>query len=339
MTAWIDFKELRAQLEFKAVLSHYGIEVKQKGSQHHGFCPLPNHKGQRNSPSFSANLERGIFQCFGCGAKGNVLDFAVLMSNVDLHDRAGFRRVAIDLQKRFCPQAATPPAKPSEKTEKPAQAQPPGNALRIINAPLDFELKGLNQAHPYLLNRGLETKTIQHFGLGVCSRGMLKERVAIPLVDAKGRLIGYAGRVIDDSSVDEDNPRYRFPAVRQRDGKTYEFRKSLFLYNGFRFKEPLDDLIVVEGFPSVWWLHQNGFPHVVATMGSSCSDRQAELIVSSVTANGHVWLLPDGDEAGTRFAQSLLPVVAPQRFVRWVRLGNDKQPTDLNQEELAAAFK
>jgi hypothetical protein len=80
---WIDFKALRAKLDFEQVLKHYSVEIKRKGSQHHGYCPLPNHNGKKNSASFSANLERGIFQCFGCGAKGNVLDFAALMENVD----------------------------------------------------------------------------------------------------------------------------------------------------------------------------------------------------------------------------------------------------------------
>ena len=64
MNTWIDFKTLRSKLDFEQVLRHYGVEVKRKGEQHHGFCPLPNHQGKKNSPSFSANLERGIFQCF-----------------------------------------------------------------------------------------------------------------------------------------------------------------------------------------------------------------------------------------------------------------------------------
>ena len=55
-------------------------------------------------------------------------------------------------------------------------------------------------------------------------------------------------------TITEDNPRYRFPGKRERDGKLFEFRKTLFLYNGFRIKAPVDDLIVVEGFTGVWWL-------------------------------------------------------------------------------------
>src|SRR5580658_5057218 len=114
MNDWIDFKALRSKLDFEQVLRHYGVEVKRKGNQHHGFCPLPNHNGKKNSASFSANLERGIFQCFGCGAKGNLLDFAALMENVDPKAGSSLREVALELQQRFCPDIAESP--------KPAKA-------------------------------------------------------------------------------------------------------------------------------------------------------------------------------------------------------------------------
>src|SRR5947208_1139411 len=121
-TTWIDFKALRTKLDFALVLEQYGVTVKRAGNQHHGFCPLPNHNGKKNSPSFSANLERGIFQCFGCGAKGNVLEFAAMMSKVDPQDGAALRQVALELQKRFCPEIASVPKKTektsAKKTEK-----------------------------------------------------------------------------------------------------------------------------------------------------------------------------------------------------------------------------
>ena len=113
-----------------------------------------------------------------------------------------------------------------------------------------------------------------------------------------------------------------------------EFRKTLFLYNGYRIKAPVDDLIVVEGFTSVWWLDQNGLPDVVATMGADCSERQAELIMSLVKPDGHVWIIPDGDAAGERHAQTLLARISPHRFVRWVKMAEGKQPTDLSDKEL-----
>src|SRR5260370_28490846 len=131
MNNWINLKNLRAKLDFEQVLRHYGVELKRKGNQHHGFCPLPNHNGKKNSPSFSANLEKGIFQCFGCGAKGNVLDFAAMMSKVDPKDGAALHTVAAELQKRFCPDTAQATPKPAENHTKPESKDLPV----IITAP------------------------------------------------------------------------------------------------------------------------------------------------------------------------------------------------------------
>src|SRR5581483_6434138 len=219
MKQWIDFKELRSQLDFERVLRHYLVTVQRRGNQHVGFCPLPKHQGKRNSPSFSANLERGIFQCFGCGAKGNLLDFAAAMEGVSPEDNEGLRRVALDLQRQFAP---VPSSSTPEATMEPPKGEAVGNPI-IINPPLDFELQGLDASHPYLLGRGLLPETIRKFGLGFCGRGFLKGRLAIPLHDQQGRLIGYAGRVVDDTSIHENNPKYLFPSKRHRNGKTLEF--------------------------------------------------------------------------------------------------------------------
>ncbi len=334
MPTWIDFKELRSKLRFEDVLQEYGVEVKRRGEQHTGFCPLPGHTGKRNSPSFSANLERGIFHCFGCQAKGNVLDFAVLMEKESPEDGRTVKKVAAKLRARFCPDDAKRNGRKPTAAEKPDEAADRQLEMEaVVNAPLDFELQGLDSGHPYLLGRGYLPETIAHFGLGYCARGSLQGRVAIPLHGPDGKLVGYAGRVVDDETITEENPRYRFPSRREREGKVLEFRKSLFLYNGFRV-DPGEDLTVVEGFPSVWWLHQHGFPRVVATMGSECSDEQVALILDAVGPLGCVRIMPDGDKAGERMAQSLLVRLAPERLVRWIKIPKDSQPTDLSEEEL-----
>lgn len=134
--------------------------------------------------------------------------------------------------------------------------------------------------------------------------------------------------MVDDDTVNEDNPRYRFPSKRTRDGKIFEFRKARFVYNGFRIQAQVDELLVAEGFTAVWWLTQNGFPNAVAIMGSDCSEKQADLIVSLVKPGGRIRIIPDGDVAGERCAESLLKQLAQHRFVRWLRLEKDKQPTD-----------
>jgi DNA primase len=95
---------------------------------------------------------------------------------------------------------------------------------------------------------------------------------------------------------------------------------------------------VVEGFTGVWWLFQNDFPNTVATMGADCSEKQAELVVSSVKPGGIVWIMTDGDKAGERQAHALLTLVSPHRLVRWLKLAEGKQPTALSVEQLKMSF-
>lgn len=103
MPSWIDFKELRSKRDFAAVLSHYGVELKVRDGQHLGFCPLPAHEGKRRSPSFSANLDRKIFHCFGRQSGGDILVFAALMEKENPKDGRALKKVAIALRSRFCP--------------------------------------------------------------------------------------------------------------------------------------------------------------------------------------------------------------------------------------------
>jgi DNA primase len=359
--SWIDFKALREKLDFPQILHHYRVEYKTKGDRGTAFCPLPNHNGRRRSPSFSADLKRGLFQCFGCGAKGNILEFACLMENVDPQNSREFHRVAAMLQDRFIAAASRGGGnrrderrnekdqrrqqRPNAPQKKPTAA-PAGNGSAparrifpvIVNPPLDFELKNLDVEHPYLRDRGFTPATVEHFGLGFCNRGSMKGRIAIPLHDQAGKLIGYAGRIVDDSRISEDNPKYLFPGDREHDGKLHEFRKSLFLYNGYRIRKPVKHLVVVEGFPATWWLWQNGCGPVVALMGSSCSKEQAALIVKLVQPEGTVWVLTDGDDAGRRCAGSVFVLVGSERLVRFVKPNEGEQPTDWTPEEVMGSF-
>ena len=263
-------------------------------------------------------------------------EFAALTQKADPKDGAALHTVARGLQQRFCPPASEPEITKEVPVKPPDSAKPKSELPVVANAPLDFELKGLNREHPYLPGRGFTAETIAYFGLGYCSRGMLRERIAIPLHDQTGALLGYAGRVADDAKITEDNPRYRFPGDRKREGTCYAFRKTLFVYNGYRFTVPVEELIVVESFTAVWWLHQNGLPQVVSTMGSDCSDEQAALIVSLVKPDGRVWAFSDGDPAGERQGIAVLSKVSPHRFVRWVRLVEGMQPTNYSAVQLKA---
>ena len=338
MSPWVNFKKLRESLDFAQVLRDYDVAVTVKGDQAMGFCPLPDHKGQtdRKSKSFSVNLKKGIFQCFGCQAKGNLLDFAALMEGLDPDNPEEFRKSALMLQERYSANGDdTVPDRPEPREPGNASGS---EAKRLVNAPLGFELKGLRTDHPYPQERGLSLETTQYFGLGFCEKGLMKARLAIPLHDHGGHLIGYAGRLVDDAEISEESPKYKLPGDRERDGTVYEFRKSEFVFNGHRLETPLDDLVVVEGFFGTMWLHQAGYPNVVALMGASCSERQATLLVDLLQPSGRLWVMPDGDDAGEKCACNVLSAVAPLRFVRWVKLEENQEPEDLGPEALEALF-
>lgn len=360
MSQWIDFKQLRSRLKFPDVLGHYGVRLNIRGDQAQGFCPLPNHKGERRSPSFSANLSRGIWQCFGCGAKGNLLDFAVCMEGLSPDHAADVRTVALKLAERFQIHGVTKkqvatgkrstangetPRREAASTGAPLfppvteQAPSPTAPSVRINQPLDFELKGLQPDHPYLTGRGFSANTIQHFGLGYCSRGFMTGRVAIPLHNPSGQLVGYAGRIIDDSLIGEECPKYKFPSKRERDGMSHEFHKSHLVYNAHRIKGTVDHLVVVEGFPSVWWLHQMGIQATVALMGWSCSPEQGAILLEMTTATSGIFVFTDGDEAGDRCAHGVFSAVGSKRWIRRIQLTDGRQPTDCQPDELTSFFR
>jgi hypothetical protein len=249
------------------------------------------------------------------------------MEGSNPRNRREFRRVALKLHEHFVERSSAP----APRREPPKSTPAKGSGA---NLPLDFELKGLDEKHPYLLGRGFTPPTIAHFGLGFCNRGYLKGRVAIPLHNESGVLVGYAGRLIDDSQISRESPKYKFPGKREHDGQVFEFRKLDLLYNGNRIRKPVSDLVIVEGFPSVWWLHQHGFPDTVALMGSALGRTQAKFIEEMVSPMGRIWIMPDGNDAGIACAEESLRVLSRVRSVRWVSLDQNRQPTDCDQEEL-----
>lgn len=270
MAKFIDFRALRAQLDFARVLALYGVtSASVRAQQLSAHCPFPTHLGVRAKPSFSADLSRGIWRCFGCKTSGNVLDFAVRMEGREPKDGAAVREVALKLQ-RLLSQPFTESAEPSAAEE----AQPLTREI-IVNGPLGFTLKDLDPDHEALQELGLQRDTIAHFGLGYCGRGLLKGRIAIPLHDPQGQLIGYAGRRVAPSATDA---LYLFPSERQHEGVTYRFDQSRFVYGAHLVNRASSaGLIVADDLGFVWHLWERGVP-AVAIPGDSITDDQWELL-------------------------------------------------------------
>lgn len=321
---WVDYQELKERVSFRELLAHYGLleDMKEKGDSISGACPI--HKGD-NATSFRVTPSKGLYHCFSCDAGGNVIDFVATMEEIE------FREAAIKLSEIFNIESKRPKG---SKKKKPAassasEPEPPAPAEQPINKPLSFSLSQLDTSYPYLADRGLSEEEIEIFGLGFCNRGIMKGRIAIPIHNAKGELVAYAGRFPGEppSDSEETIPKYKFPEG---------FHKSLELWNLHRVLELRHHkiLTIVEGFFDAIRLHRFGVK-VVATMGSSLSERQAELVVETVGSHGRVDVVFDNDEAGRKGSEKVIALLAPLVYVKSVGLPKeDQQPEDLSDDEI-----
>lgn len=331
---WIDFKEFRQHLKFIKVLEHYKIPIQRKREQHVGPCPLPKHGNDRQKGTLSAHLVRGIFKCFGCKAQGNVLDFVALMEGVDPKDGRAVRgiisKLGPTLLRQTEPETKNPPT-PAARSEAVNQVGPASSAPSV-NAPLDFELKGLVPEHPFLAELGLQSETVARFGLGVAQRGTFKGQLVIPLHDHQARLVGYAGLSLVDTVGSK--PSYRFPGKREHNGQVFDFHADKILYNGSRLKEPVANLVLVREIPAVWWLSNHGIDSVASTMGELLSVEQAPLVRAIVGRGGAVWVISAADNPGEAFLLSAIRQLSEDCFIRWVRVPVGKEIHEVPFDEL-----
>lgn len=281
---WIDLKEIKGEISIEQVLEHFGLASKllEKGNELVGSCPFCEKDYNKNC--FSANVKKNVFQCFACGAKGNVLDFVMLKQGIDI------REAGLLLQQWFLGEDAPPP-----KQEE-------------ANPPLTFELKNLDPQHPYLTKeRRLKKETIEYFGLGYCKRGMMKDLIVIPIHDEKGQLVAYAGRY-PAKEIPDGKVKYKFPPG---------FKKNLVLYNLHRAKESNEGcLTLVEGFFDVISMWQNGIKNVAALMGTSLSEQQECLLLDFLVKDGKLRLMLDADEAGKNAETEIIKKLINKVYLR-----------------------
>lgn len=323
---WIDFKAVRAQLDFESVLRHYGMQVQArsggKGRQHSGSCPLPTCKGKPPKRTFSANLDRGIWQCFACKESGNSLDFICLAEGLDPLKAAELRQAARKAKEMFLAEAQPKRGlEEAEPTVAEAPPEPPVEGERVVvNAPLNFELKSLDPEHPWFRERGYSAETVAHFGLGYCSRGWLSGRIAIPLRNGEGKLVGYAGRLLDDGTASAENPLYLFPKARAHKGIHHEFRISELLYHRHAMDGPAKGVFVAPFIETVWFLWQEGLRDSVSIMGNSCHGPQRQAFVEATEPDGTVWIVSEENDFTHQSIAEMTYQTAMRRKVRWCSL-------------------
>ena len=209
MAQWVNFDEVKNQVSIKDVLAHYSfMQGSTKRNTKQGVelrirCPFHEDK----TPSLSLTVNTGRFYCFGCRAKGgDILDFVVTKEGMTAGDRTQNRRCAALLIQEWFGVESKPPV-PQETTPN---ADVPAVAVDVepateetkegINQPLKFALKGLDNRHLYLTQeRSLAEATIDAFGLGYHGcKGIMHDRVDIPIHNEHGEFVAYAGRSLGE---------------------------------------------------------------------------------------------------------------------------------------------
>jgi DNA primase len=339
---FVDFKAVKAAVTMEQVLDRYGFldKFKKSGDSLSGPCPI--HRGS-NPTQFRVSISKNIWNCFSkCQHGGNVLDFIAKMEDVNIHAAAlkaiEWFGLDPDAMQTSRDQDESPSEEKekgeSQKTHKPKSAPPKPEAKEDSSAPnksLKFRLDKLVRDHPYLTERGLTLETVIDFGVGYCEKGMMAERIAIPIRNALGEVLAYAGRFPGEPAADV--PKYKLPPG---------FRKSLELFNIDRaIKEPAENpLVIVEGFFDCMKLHQQGFRKVVALMGSTMSAAQEELIRKHTNDGSHVIVMLDEDDAGRTGRDDIACRLAKFCFIKTHVFDEpNMQPEQLLPENLRAILE
>jgi DNA primase len=327
-TPFVSFKAVKQAVSMAQVLDHYGLMetlVPRGRDSLTGPCPI--HHGA-NPTQFRVSPSKNIWNCFGGCPGGNVLDFVAQMEKVDIRQAAILlsERFSLDgegkpkqrdqrlarpsagmPQKEVAPVAEGPqggPVAPSraapplvelpEQTALAAGQTPQTQEPAVItaNTPLPFALKNLDPDHESLERLGITRQTADYFGAGYCRKGMMKDRLAIPIHNPKGELLAYAGRAIDKATAAAEL--YKYPPTFRRDLEVYNLHRAF-----WSDQIEGDGVIVVADFLDVFALYEAGYDNAVALMGTDLSEAQALRLVRTLGKRVKLTLLFAQDLPGT----------------------------------------
>ena len=313
-------QELLEKVDIEQVVSPY-VNLKRRGKTLVGLCPFHNEK----TPSFTVYPESHSFYCFGCGAGGDVISFVRRMENLDYVEAV---KSVAQLAGVSMPEDGYDDSLSKQRMRLLGANR---EAARFFNACL-FEPEN-RHALDYFLNRGLTVNTIRRFGLGYApddwrrlinhlrEKGYTEQelvlanlarrsdkngkanyydnfrnRVMFPIIDLRGNVIAFGGRVMDDSK-----PKY----INTSDTPVYKKSNGVFALN---FAKNANDnkLILVEGYMDVIALHQAGFTNAVACLGTAFTSEQANLLSRYAD---EIMICYDNDGAGKQATERALAVL------------------------------
>lgn len=292
------------------IVSEY-VKLKKKGSSMFGLCPFHND----NNPSMSVSEKVKMFNCFSCGAKGNVVNFVARIENIS-EDQAVIKlakRIGIEIDEKKSAQAV--------KEERLIKVMESANTF------YQFYLKNSDEgtkALKYLHNRGITDEIINEFGIGLSSSnkdflylalskqnhsaldginlGLIKEdendsyydtfrsRIMFPITNRFGKVVGFSGRIYTDSNQ----------AKYINSIESDIFHKSDILYNYYNAIQSIrqnDCVYLFEGFMDVIAAKKAGIHNCVATMGTALTIEHVNMLLG-LTKN--IILCFDGDSAGIK---------------------------------------
>src|SRR4051812_18248369 len=351
-TAFLD--ELRARTTLSAVIAP-SVKLIRAGREWKACCPFHN----EHTPSFTVNDEKGFFHCFGCGAHGDAIRF--------LTEQRGM--LFMDAVKELADKAGMDVPAPDPKAKE--QADRTASLTDVLGAAARWYSEQLNslagaEAREYLKKRGIDPAVTPRFGLGfapdtrtslkraldhlgeeaLVETGMLiqpedggketydrfRGRLMIPIRDPRGRVIGFGGRILGPGE-----PKYL------NSPQTILFDKGRTLYNLDRAgpaSRTARRLIVVEGYLDVIALDRAGIAEVVAPNGTALTEGQLERLWR---LDSSPILCFDGDSAGRkaaiRAAARALPLLRPDRTLRFVELPAGQDPDDVVRSGGKDAFE
>lgn len=306
-------QELKMKTDIEDVISTY-VTLKRRGATLVGLCPFHNEK----TPSFTVYPATQSFYCFGCGAGGDAITFLKKIENLDYLDAVKTLALRAGLQ---MPQEGFDDSL-SKRRRRILEMN--REAARFYHSVL-LSPEG-KVGYDYYIGRALSAATINHFGLGfapnqwdallkhmrakgyqpaelvdagLARKGQkgyydnFRNRVMTPIIDVRGNVIAFGGRVLDDSK-----PKY----INTGDTLVYKKTNELFALN-FAKDSKEDALILCEGYMDVIAMHQAGFTNAVAGCGTALTTEQVRLISRYAK---EVILTYDADEAGQKALQKAM---------------------------------
>ena len=303
------------------------VKLKKSGRDYSGLCPFHNEK----TPSFHVSQEKQLFHCFGCGASGNLVQFVMRTENLDfvdslklLADRAGIiipedsenfsdenhelKKRILEMNKlsaRFFYNMLKDKTVGARAQEYFIKRHIPWKTVTVYG--LGYAPGTRDALLDYLTGHGYPPEQILEAGLAVEREGKIydkfRDRVMFPIIDVRGNVIGFGGRIMDD--VKEVNG-YKIPKyLNTAETPVFDKGKNLFSLNLAK-NAKATELILCEGYMDVISVYQAGVKNIVATLGTAITESQAKLMLRYAN---EILICYDTDEAGTKATLRAIEII------------------------------